>query len=324
MKAWVCRRLDGPDSMALEDAPSLVPGQGQVVITVKSCGVNFPDLLMTEGKYQRKPDLPFSPGSEVAGIIRCAGPGAAKYQPGDRVMAYVGHGGFAEEVVVDENRLMPMPAVFDFAQAAAFMLAYGTALHALNDRGQLKPGETLLVLGGASGIGVAAIQIGKLLGARVIAAASTQDKLAFCKAHGADHVIDYVTEDLRERLRQITSGAGADVVCDIVGGVYSEPALRSTAWGGRFLVLGFATGEIARIPLNLPLLKVCSIIGVAWGQFVLRGGPGALRHLLQLRQLAETGRLIPAVTETYPFSRAIQALIDMKERRIKGKIVLTH
>lgn len=322
MKALLCRTLDGPQAMSLEDIPSLVPGPGQVVITIKGCSVNFPDLLMTEGKYQRKPALPFSPGSEVAGVIRDVGAGVENYQPGDRVMAYTGHGGFAEEVVVDINRLMTMPTSLDFVQASAFMLTYGTALHALSDRGQLQAGETLLVLGAAGGIGIAAVEIGKLIGARVIAAASSAEKLAFCRAHGADDVIDYATEDLRERLREITSGAGADVVCDIVGGAHSEPALRSTAWGGRFLVVGFATGEIARVPLNIPLLKVCAIVGVAWGQFILRGGPTVIPHLAQLGRLAETGRLVPTVTATYPLDQATQALIDMKERRIKGKVVV--
>jgi NADPH2:quinone reductase len=308
--------------MSMEELPSPMPGPGQVAITIRSCGVNFPDLFMTEGKYQRRPDLPFSPGGEVAGIIRDVGAGVENYQPGDRVIAYVGYGGFAEEVVVDIERLMPMPAPFDFVQASAFMLTYGTALHALSDRGQLKAGETLLVLGAAGGVGIAAVEIGKLLGARVVAAASSAEKLAFCRAHGADDVIDYAKEDLRERLREITSGAGADVVCDIVGGAHSEPALRSTAWGGRFLVVGFATGEIARVPLNLPLLKVCAIVGVAWGQFVRRGGPAVMSHLAQLGRLAETGELVPTVTATYPLDQAAQALIDMRERRIKGKVVV--
>ena len=257
MKAVLCKSFGPPDSLVVEDVPSPAPGAGEVVVSVRAASVNFPDVLIIENKYQLKPPLPFSPGSELAGVVKAVGDGVTAFKAGDRVMAITGYGAFAEEMKTDARRLFPIPGAMDFATAAAFGLTYGTSEHALVDRGALKPGETLLVLGAAGGVGLAAIEIGKILGARVIACASTDDKLAVCRQHGADDTINYATEDLRDRIKALTGGVGPDVVYDPVGGRYTEPALRSIAWRGRLLVVGFAAGDIPKIPLNLPLLKGC-------------------------------------------------------------------
>ncbi|OLD14865.1 MAG: NADPH:quinone oxidoreductase, partial [Acidobacteria bacterium 13_1_40CM_3_65_5] len=247
MKAVLCKAYGPPESLVVEDVESPTPGPGEVVISVKAASVNFPDVLIIQNKYQVKPPLPFSPGSEVAGIVKATGDGVNGFKPGDRVMAITTYGAFAEEVKTEARRLLPLPAGMDFTQAAAFGLTYATSDFGLRDRGELKAGETLLVLGAAGGVGIAAIEIGKALGARVIACASTDDKLAVCREHGADETINYATEDLRERIKQLTDGKGVDVVYDPVGGPYTEPALRSLAWRGRLLVVGFAAGEIPKI-----------------------------------------------------------------------------
>ena len=244
MKAVLCKTYGPPESLVVEEVPALKPGAGEAVVAVKAAGVNFPDVLIIQNKYQVKPPLPFSPGSEVAGIVTGVGDGVNGVRLGDPVMAFTTFGGFAEEVKVDARKLLPLPAGMDFSTAAAFGLTYATSDHALRDRGALKSGETLVVLGAAGGVGLAAIEIGRALGARVIAAASTGEKLAVCRAHGADDTINYATEDLRERIKALTEGSGADVVYDPVGGPYTEPALRSMAWRGRLLVVGFAAGEI--------------------------------------------------------------------------------
>lgn len=322
MKALLCKAFGPPDTLVLEEVPSREPGPNEVAIRVMAAGVNFPDTLVIQDKYQVKPPLPFTPGSEVAGIVDRVGSDVRRFKPGDRVMAYTIVGSFAEEVVVDAGNVLPMPAAMDFTTAAAFTLTYGTSLYALQDRGQLKAGETLLVLGAAGGVGLAAVEIGAALGARVIAAASSDDKLALCRAHGAAETINYATENLRERIRVLTKDVGVDVVYDPVGGGYSEQALRGTAWGGRFLVIGFASGEIARVPLNLALLKGCSIVGVSWGTFLRRAMPGKERHFQELARLAETKGLRPHVSATYPLARAAEALTAMVERRLKGKAVI--
>jgi NADPH2:quinone reductase len=306
----------------LEDVPPLQPGPKQVVVQVKACGVNFPDTLIIQGKYQFKPPFPFSPGGEVAGTILRVGPEVAGFKEGDRVIASIGNGGFAEEALASADRLIPIPEGMDFVTASAFLMTYGTSLHALADRGHLKKGETLLVLGAAGGVGIAAIEIGKALGARVIAAASTEDKLALCREHGADETINYATEDMRERIKALTGGRGIDVCYDPVGGPYSEPAIRSMAWEGRFLVVGFAAGEIPKIPLNLALLKSCDIVGVFWGAFLQRDQKRTKAHLAELVQLYRDGKLKPPVTATYPLARAPEALVEFMERRVKGKLVV--
>jgi NADPH2:quinone reductase len=254
VKAVLCREYGPPDRLVVQEVPSPTPGPGEVVVSVKAASLNFPDLLIIQNKYQVKPPLPFSPGSEMAGLVKAVGVGVRSVAVGARVMGITTYGSFAEEVKVDAARLAPVPETMDFATASAFLLTYSTSDHALADRGGLQPGERLLVLGASGGVGLAAIEIGKALGARVIACASSEDKLAVCRDHGADDTINYVADDLRERIRALTNGEGVDVVYDAVGGNHTEPALRSLRWRGRLLVVGFAAGEIPQIPLNLPLL----------------------------------------------------------------------
>ena len=323
MKAILCKAYGPPDSLVVEDIPSPVAGPGEVVVSVKTASVNFPDVLIIQNKYQLKPPLPFSPGSELAGVVKSVGDGVTHLRPGDPVMAITGYGAFAEEVKVDVNRLLPIPGGMDFVSAAAFGLTYATSEHALCDRGELKAGETLLVLGASGGVGIAAIEIGKVLGARVIACASTDDKLAICREHGADDTINYATEDLRERIKAITDGKGADVVYDPVGGTYTELALRSIAWRGRLLVVGFAAGDIPKIPLNLTLLKGCAIVGVFWGEFTRREPQRFLAAMDKLERWFAEGKLKPHVSATFPLERAADALAMMAGRNVKGKVVLT-
>jgi NADPH:quinone reductase len=303
--------------------PSQEPGPGEAVIAVKAASVNFPDVLIIENKYQVKPPLPFSPGSELAGFVKAVGAGVTAFTPGDRVMAITGYGAFAEEVKTEARRMLAIPHGMDFATAAAFGLTYATSEHALVDRGALKAGETLLVLGAAGGVGLAAIEIGKILGARVIACASTDEKLAVCRAHGADDTINYAAEDLRERIKALTGGNGPDVVYDPVGGAYTEMALRSIAWRGRLLVVGFAAGEIPKIPLNLTLLKGCSIVGVFWGDFTRREPHHFAEAMARLGGWYAEGRLKPHISATFPLDRAADALTLMAARRVTGKVVLT-
>jgi len=322
MKALLCKSFGPPESLVLEDVPAPQPGAGQVVVSVRGCSLNFPDLLVIQDKYQYKPPLPFSPGSEIAGVVKSVGPGVTGWKPGDRVMAYIMFGGFAEEVAVDASLLVPIPDSLDFTRAAAFLMTYGTALYALQNRAHLRAGENLLVLGAAGGTGIAAVEVGKTLGARVIAAASSQEKLALCRRHGADETIDYATEDLKQRIRDLTGGEGADVVFDPVGGRYSEPALRSTAWEGRFIVIGFAAGEIARVPLNLPLLRCCAVMGSPWGAFLRRSPADRAAHQRELVALLAGGRIDPPVSATYPLDRAREALRAMLDRQVLGKVVV--
>jgi len=323
MKAVLCKAYGPPESLVVEELPSPVPGPGEVVVSVKAASVNFPDVLIIQNKYQFKPPLPFSPGSEIAGIVKAVGDDVTTVKAGDRVMAVTTYGAFAEEVKTEARRLLPLPPGMDFESAAAFGLTYATSDHALRDRGQLAAGETLLVLGAAGGVGLAAIEIGKALGARVVACASSDDKLAVCRAHGADDTINYATEDLRERIKALTGGRGVDVVYDPVGGGYTEPALRSLAWRGRLLVVGFAAGEIPKIPLNLTLLKGCSIVGVFWGDFARREPQRFAESMQQLGRWFAEGRLKPHVSQTFPLARAADALTLMANRQVKGKVVLT-
>ena len=323
MRAVLCKAYGPPESLVIEDVPSPVPGPGEVVVSVKAASVNFPDTLIIQNKYQTRPPLPFSPGSECAGVVKTVGEGVTRVRPGDPVMAVTTYGSFAEEVLTPESRLLAIPPGMDFQTASAFTLTYGTSAHALVDRGELKSGETLLVLGASGGVGLAAVEIGKALGARVIACASTGDKLAVCEEHGADELINYTTQDLRERIKGITNGEGVDVVYDAVGGPYSELALRSMRWRGRFLVVGFASGEIPKIPLNLTLLKGCSIVGVFWGDFVKRQPEQFAALMQQLSEWYQLGRLKPYVSQTLPLERAAEALTLMASRKVKGKLVLT-
>ncbi len=322
MKAVLCKAYGPPESLVIEDIEPLKPGKGQVVISVKACGVNFPDTLIIQGKYQSRPPLPFIPGNEVAGTVKEIGEGVERVKVGDQVMAFTGLGGFAEEVVADAAHLIPMPRGMDFITASAFVLTYGTSHYALKDRAQLKPGETLLVLGASGGVGIAAVELGKVMGAHVIAAASTSEKLEVSKQHGADEVINYGAEDLKDRVKQLTGGKGVDVAFDPVGGNYSEPVLRGMAWNGRFLVIGFAAGDIPRIPLNLPLLKGCSIVGVFWGTFTEREPEHNSENLQELLTWFSEGKLKPHISATYPLESATQALNDIMNRKVTGKAVL--
>jgi NADPH:quinone reductase len=322
MKALICRAFGPVDSLKLEEVPDPKPVAGEVLIGVRACGINFPDTLVVQGKYQFKPTPPFSPGGEVAGVVEALGAGVTGIKVGDRVVAIGPSGGMAEKFVADSSKVIPMPDGLDFATASCLSTAYGTTLHALRDRAQLRAGETLLVLGAAGGVGLSAVQIGKRMGARVIAAASSAEKLAICRENGADDVIDYGHEDLKERVKALTSGAGANVVYDPVGGKYSEPALRATAWEGRFLVIGFAAGDIPRIPLNLTLLKGCSIMGVFWGMAMMREPARGRGQLQELLAWAADGSLKPHVHARYPLERALDALKDIEERRVQGKAVV--
>jgi len=321
MKAVLCKDWGPPDALVVEDIPSPKPGKGQVLVSVKASGVNFPDVLLIQNKYQFKPELPFTPGSEIAGVVKQVGEGVHGFMPGDRVMAHIRSGGYAEEAVVDEALLAPVPAGLDFTVAASFGLVYATAYHALKDRAAIRAGETLLVLGAAGGVGLAAVELGKLLGARVIACASSEEKLETCKRFGAEVAINYEREDLREALKNL--GRAVDVVLDPVGGKYSEPAVRAMAWKGRYLVVGFASGEIPKIPLNLTLLKGCSIVGVFWGEFARRERDLNAANLKELTAWLRARKIKPLVSASYPLERAADALNEMMNRKVQGKVVLT-
>jgi len=320
--AIVCRAYGPPESLVYEEIPSPTPGPGQVVIEMKAASVNFPDVLIIQNKYQVKPPLPFSPGAELAGVVTLVGEGVSNVRVGDRVLANTTYGAFAEEVLAAANRVVPIPDGMDFTTAAAFILTYGTSDHALSDRGRLQAGETLLVLGAAGGVGLAAIEIGKALGARVIACASTDAKLAVCREHGADDFINYHTDDLRGRVKAITDGRGINVVFDAVGGAFSEPALRSLAWRGRFLVVGFAAGEIPKIPLNLPLLKGCDIVGVFYGEFGRKEPAQLATRTAQLGAWYAEGKLKPHVSTVFPLSRAAEAISLLASRQATGKVAV--
>jgi NADPH2:quinone reductase len=321
MKALVCHAYGPIDTLRVEEVPTPAPGPGQVLVTVEAASVNFPDALIVQGLYQFKPPPPFSPGAELAGIVKSVGDGVTAFKPGDRVIAGVGHGAFAEECIAEAARTLPLAEGMDFEVGASFILTYGTALHALQ-LARLQAGETLLVLGGAGGVGIATIEVGKLMGAHVIAAASTAEKLELCRQVGADELIDYSLPDWRRQVDAMTDGKGADVVLDPVGGPYSETALRATAWHGRFLVVGFANGEIPRLPLNLALLRERSIIGVFWGD-AMRREPA--RHAANMKLLGRwfaQGKLRPVISERVPLAGAKAAIQRLASRQAMGKIVV--
>lgn len=322
MKAVLCKAWGLPETLVVEDVPSPTPGPDDVLIDVHAAGVNFPDTLIIQKKYQFVPELPFSPGGEVAGVVKAVGANVTQWKPGDRVLASTTWGGYAQEVVANASRAMPVPDQMDFATASAFVLAYGTSLYALKDRAKLEAGETLLVLGAAGGVGIAAVEIGKAMGARVIACASSEDKLALCREHGADETINYATEDLRERIKVLTDGKGPDVIYDPVGGTFTETALRSIGWDGRLLVVGFAAGDIPKLPLNLTLLKSASVVGVFWGAFLRRDPAVTKRHLDDLFELYTSGKVKPPITKAYRLAESAQALRDVMERKVKGKVVI--
>ncbi len=324
MKALLCKSYGLPDTLVFEEHTLGPVGPDQVLINMKAAGVNFPDVLIIQNKYQFKPELPFSPGSEMAGVVAQVGADVKHVKVGDKVMASTGHGAFAEQVLVAGRSVVPMPPEMDFDTAAAFTLTYGTSYHALKDRADLKAGETLLVLGAAGGVGLAAIEIGKALGAKVIAAASTPEKLAVCKEHGADEFINYSTEDFRERLKALTGGKGPDVIYDPVGGPLAEQAFRSIAWRGRYLVVGFANGEIPKLPFNLMLLKGAAVVGVFWGDFTRREPKQNLADIQVMLGWMRDGKIRPHISARYPLANGTQALNDMMNRKVMGKVVITN
>jgi NADPH:quinone reductase len=323
VRAVLCREFGPPESLRLEEVDEPTAAEGQVVVDVRACSVNFPDVLIIQDLYQFKPPLPFSPGAEIAGVVSASGPGVNGITVGDRVLASTGWGGLAEKIAIGAGSVIPIPEGIDFVDASAFLYAYGTSHYALKDRARLQPGETLVVLGAAGGVGLAAVELGAVMGATVIAAASSDDKLELCRDRGASLTINYANEDLKARIRELTGGEGADVIYDPVGGSYSEPALRSIAWEGRFLVIGFAAGEIPAIPLNLALLKSCQIVGVYWGAFVGRYPDRHRQNVEELMGWWRDRKLQPHVSSTYPLERASEAIRELADRQAKGKVVVT-
>lgn len=322
MRAALCTRYGPPEGLELREVPDPEPGRLDVVVDVHACGVNFPDVLMVQDLYQYKPPLPFAPGGEVAGVVSAVGDDVVGVSVGDRVAASCGTGGFAEKVVVRATSTFPIPESIDLTVAAGFLTTHGTSYHALRDRAALRPGETLLVLGAAGGVGLAAVELGAAMGAHVIAAASSDDKLAACRRHGAHEVVNYRDTDLKAWIKEHTDGRGVDVVYDPVGGELSEAALRATAWKGRFLVIGFAAGDIPKIPLNLPLLKGCSIVGVFYGEHASREPVEQRALVAELVEMLADGRIRPEVTAQFPLDRASEALRELMDRRVIGKAVV--
>ena len=324
MQAWICEQPTGVDALQWKEVPTPEPGAGEVRLAVRAASLNFPDILIVQGKYQFKPTPPFVPGSEYAGIVDAVGAGVTAYKAGDRVAALAGQGGFATHAVVPADRLLALPDGFKFEHAAAFAFTYGTSHHALLDRGQLKAGETVLVLGAAGGVGTAALQIAKAAGARVIAAASTDEKCALCKSLGADETINYATANLREALKALTGGKGPDVIYDPVGGDWAEPAFRSIAWRGRYLVVGFAGGAIPALPFNLALLKGASIVGVFWGDFTKREPAANAAAMNELAQWYAQGKILPVIDRALPMSELPAAYARMAAREVLGKVVMIN
>jgi NADPH:quinone reductase len=323
MKALVCHELTGIAGLKLEpDWPEPALGPGLVLVDVRATALNFPDLLMLRGLYQERPPLPFIPGLELAGVVAAVGEGVTRFKAGDRVVAYSGGDGAAWRAAVRQERLLPMPSTLDFAAASGVCLTYFTSYHALRQRAQLAAGETVLVLGAASGVGTTAIELAKAMGATVIAAASSEAKLAVARGIGADHLVNYSTQDLRERVKEITGGNGVDVVYDAVGGPYAEPAVRSLAWKGRYLVVGFAAGEIPKIPMNLLLLKGAALVGVFFGSFAQREPQVQMQNVRELWQMFEAGKLKPVVGSVHPLEDYAAAFGSLEQRRAVGKVVL--
>jgi len=322
MKAVLCKSFGPPENLSIEETTSLKPTDGEVIINVKACGLNFPDTLIIQGKYQFKPDFPFSPGGEISGIVKEIGEDVTHLKIGDKVMYGAVFGGFAEEVKAKAKDVFKMPPTMGYITAASSMLTYGTSYHALVNRAKLQQGETLLVLGAAGGVGTAAIQIAKELGATIIAAASTDKKLEFCKENGADFTINYTSENLKDKVKELTNGKGVDVIYDPVGDKYAEPALRAIAWKGRYLVVGFAAGEIPKIPLNLVLLKGCQIIGVFWGAFFKNESKQNAENMKTIVQWFAQGKLTAKIHGEYPLEKVVEAMYAMTNKEVKGKIVL--
>jgi NADPH2:quinone reductase len=324
MQAWICDNPVGVEALKWQDVPTPEPGPGEVRVAVRAASLNFPDLLIVQNKYQHKPPLPFVPGAEYAGVVDAVGEGVAGYRRGDHVAVLAGIGGFATHAVARADKLLALPDAFPFEHAAAFAMTYGTSYHALIDRAELKAGETVLVLGAAGGVGTAAIQIAKAAGAHVVAAASSPEKCSQCLSLGADSAIDYTKGNFRESIKERMQGRGPDVVYDPVGGDYTEPAFRSLAWRGRYLVIGFAAGNVPALPLNLPLLKGNSIVGVFWGEFVRREPKAAAAQMAELAAWYAKGVIRPVVDVQLPMQRLPEGYARMAERKVLGKVVLTN
>ncbi len=324
MHAWLCEQPIGVDHLRWAELPTPEPAAGQVLIAIRAASLNFPDLLIVQNKYQHKPPLPFVPGAEFAGVIEAVGAGVSHLKAGDAVAALVGTGGFATHACVDASRILPLPKGFPLEDGAAFGFTYGTSHHALIDRGALQPGETVLVLGAAGGVGTSALQIAKAAGARVIAATSSAQKCDLCQRLGADATIDYSRENIRDALKQLTDGKGPDVVYDPVGGDLAEPCLRSIAWRGRYLVIGFAQGGIPALPWNLPLLKGASIVGVFWGDFVRREPKANAAALQELVRWYLEGKVKPVIDQLLPMAKLHEAFARMGSRQALGKLVMVN
>ncbi|KPY34370.1 Oxidoreductase zinc-binding protein [Pseudomonas syringae pv. primulae] len=323
MKALLCKAFGPASTLVLEDIPAPDVKKNEILLDVRAAGVNFPDTLIIEGKYQFKPPFPFSPGGEAAGVISAVGEKVTHLKTGDRVMALTGWGSFAEQVAVPNYNVLPIPASMDFTIAAAFSMTYGTSMHALKQRANLQPGETLLVLGASGGVGLAAVEIGKALGARVIAAASSAEKLEVARNAGADELINYTDTSLKDEIKRLTNGNGADVIYDPVGGDLFDQAIRAIAWNGRLLVVGFASGRIPELPVNLALLKGASVVGVFWGSFAQRQPQDNAENFKQLFAWFEEGKLKPLVSQVYPLERAGEAIDALGGRRAVGKVVVS-
>ncbi|MBU0809392.1 MAG: NADPH:quinone oxidoreductase family protein [Gammaproteobacteria bacterium] len=322
MKAVLCKAFGPAETLVLEEIASPEAKKNEVLLEVHAAGVNFPDTLIIEGKYQFKPPFPFSPGGEASGVVTAVGEKVSHLKVGDRVMALTGWGSFAEEVAVPGYNVMPIPASMDFASAAAFGMTYGTSMHALKQRANLQPGETLLVLGASGGVGLAAVEIGKAMGAKVIAAASSAEKLDVAKAAGADELINYSESNLKDEVKRLTGGQGADVIYDPVGGDLFDAAIRSIAWNGRLLVVGFASGRIPELPVNLALLKGAAVVGVFWGAFAQRQPQDNAANFQQLFAWHAEGKLKPLVSQTYPLAQAAEAINMLGQRKAVGKVVV--
>ena len=323
MKALICKEHGLADKLELvADWPSPELGDQDVLINVKAAGLNFPDVLIIQGKYQFQPDMPFIPGGECSGEVVAVGPAVTRFKPGDKVLSMGAAGAFCEQIAADENAVFPMPEGLSFEQAAGVSITYFTSYYALKQRANLQAGETLLVLGAAGGVGTTAIELGKLMGAKVIAAASSAEKLDLCKSLGADEVINYNEESLKDRIKELTGGKGVDVVYDPVGGDYAEPAIRGMAWKGRYLVIGFASGPIPKIPLNLTLLKGCSIVGVFWGRFAGEEPAENLKNIEALWALFAGGKISPVVTDSFSIDQYEEAFNCLIERRARGKVIM--
>lgn len=323
MRALVCRDYGPVESLVIEDWEDPVPGDNQVAFDVKAAGLNFADLLIIAGKYQVRPPLPFIPGNEASGVVTAVGRKVTRFKPGDRIIGALRGGAFAEKTVVDEQLAISLPGNMSFEQGAAYSVAYGTSYHALKQGARLMPGETVLVLGAAGGVGYAAVELAKSMGAEVIAAASSNEKLSFAKQAGADHLVNYTDGSLKDEVKALTNGTGVDVVYDPVGGHLAEQALRATAWHGRYLVIGFASGEIPRVPLNLALLKEASIVGVWYGPWAERHNDELIENVGELNALVEAGTLRPRFSEAFALDDFIDAFRVIAERRVLGKIVLS-